>query len=121
MTISMRPIPLIFAFSSLLFAGSASSSPTLEKRTTSTTPKYVVAHHIVGNTYPYTISDWLEDINLAHQAGIDAFALNVGSDSWQPARVADAYTAAQQSNTGFKLFFSLDMRYIFSVPTYACP
>lgn len=22
------------------------------------TPKYVVAHHIVGNTYPYDVGDW---------------------------------------------------------------
>ena len=56
----------------------------------STTPKYVVAHHMVGNTYPYTSNDWLEDIIQAHGAGIDGFALNMGTDVWQPARVADA-------------------------------
>jgi Glycosyl hydrolase family 71 len=39
----------------------------------------------------------------------DAFVLNIGSDPWQSARVADAYTAAQQSNTSFKLFISFDM------------
>jgi hypothetical protein len=39
----------------------------------------------------------------------DAFALNVGIDSWQPARVADAYAAAESSGTGFKLFLSVDM------------
>lgn len=52
--------------------------------------KYVFAHHMVGNTYPYTSQDWLDDINLAHANGIDAFALNIGSDSWQPDRVKDA-------------------------------
>ncbi|KIP05382.1 glycoside hydrolase family 71 protein [Phlebiopsis gigantea 11061_1 CR5-6] len=72
-------------------------------------PKYVVAHHMVGNTYPYTVNDWLSDINQAHAAGIDAFALNIGSDSWQPTQVGNAYTAAQQSGTGFKLFISFDM------------
>lgn len=51
-----------------------------------------VAHHMVGNTYPYTQEDWRDDISLAHTSGsIDAFALNVGRDDWQPARVADAY------------------------------
>ena len=54
------------------------------------TQKYVVAHHMVGNTYPYTLSDWADDIAQAHAAGIDGFALNMGSDEWQPARVADA-------------------------------
>ncbi|KZT12051.1 glycoside hydrolase family 71 protein [Laetiporus sulphureus 93-53] len=71
--------------------------------------KLVVAHHIVGNTYPYTQADWLADINLAHESGLDGFALNVGPDSWQPARVADAYQAAENSGTGFKLFMSFDM------------
>jgi len=52
--------------------------------------KYVVAHHMVGNTYPYTLDDWKEDIVLAHAAGIDGFALNMGTDSWEPARVTDA-------------------------------
>lgn len=52
--------------------------------------KYVVAHHMVGNTYPYTIDDWAEDIALAHASGIDGFALNCGIDEWEPARVADA-------------------------------
>ncbi|GJE97162.1 glycoside hydrolase family 71 protein [Phanerochaete sordida] len=71
--------------------------------------KSVFAHHMVGNTYPYTPTDWLNDITEAHAAGIDAFALNVGSDEWQPGQVAAAYAAAQQSGTGFKLFLSFDM------------
>lgn len=47
--------------------------------------------------------------------GIDGFALNVGSDDWQPARVADAYAAAEAiatqypHKTPFKLFISFDM------------
>lgn len=52
--------------------------------------KHVVAHVIVGNTFPYTQTNWLSDIKLAHENGIDGFALNVGPDSWQPERVADA-------------------------------
>ena len=55
--------------------------------------KYVVAHHMIGNTFPYTIQDWADDIALAHASGIDGFALNMGSDAWEPARVADAYVA----------------------------
>lgn len=52
--------------------------------------KYVVAHHMVGNTFPYTLQDWLDDINLAHSKSIDGFALNMGIDEWQPARINDA-------------------------------
>ena len=71
--------------------------------------KYVFAHHMVGNTYPYIINDWKEDITLASASGIDAFALNVGSDSWQPGQVKNAYTAAEQLGSKFKMFISLDM------------
>lgn len=67
----------------------------------------VYAHHMVGNTYPYAQSDWASDIAAAQAAGIDGFALNMGSDWWQPARVNDAYNAA--SAVGFKVFLSLDM------------
>lgn len=52
--------------------------------------KYVVAHHMVGNTFPYTIDDWKADISLAKSNGIDGFALNLGSEDWQSARVQDA-------------------------------
>ncbi|KAF9013289.1 glycosyl hydrolase family 71-domain-containing protein [Cyathus striatus] len=50
-----------------------------------------------------------DDITLAHASGIDGFALNSGTDDWQPARVADAYEAAKESGLDFKLFISLDM------------
>lgn len=48
---------------------------------------------MVGNTYPYTVDTWAADIALAYANGIDSFALNIGSDDWQPARVADAYVS----------------------------
>ncbi|KAF8645175.1 hypothetical protein AX16_008002 [Volvariella volvacea WC 439] len=71
--------------------------------------RYVVAHHMAGNTYPYTIDDWAEDILLASANGIDGFALNVGPEEWQVDRVADAFEAARTLDTDFKLFLSLDM------------
>ncbi|KAJ2984799.1 hypothetical protein NUW54_g10372 [Trametes sanguinea] len=79
----------------------------------------VFAHVIVGNTYNYTAANWLQglsaatfgtllnacilclqpaDITLAASKGIDAFALNVGSDNWEPSQVANAYAAAGQYN-----------------------
>ena len=39
----------------------------------------------------------------------DAFALNIGYDSWQPGQVKAAYDAASATGTGFKMFISLDM------------
>lgn len=77
------------------------------KHASSTSQKFVVAHHMVGNTYPYKIADWKADIELASAKGFDGFALNVGRDDWQPSRVTDAYAAAKGTN--FKLFLSLDM------------
>ncbi|KZT21111.1 glycoside hydrolase family 71 protein [Neolentinus lepideus HHB14362 ss-1] len=64
---------------------------------------------MVGNTHPYTIEDWLEDIKLAHRHDIDGFALNIGRESWQRDRVLDCYAAALQSQLHFKLFISFDM------------
>ncbi|OJT10982.1 Glucan endo-1,3-alpha-glucosidase agn1 [Trametes pubescens] len=94
----------------------------------STQPRAVFAHVIVGNTYNYTMSTWANDIALAASKGIDAFALNVGSDSWEPGQIANAYAAAGQynaklnntaptnatntttsANSPFKLFLSFDM------------
>ncbi|TCD60933.1 hypothetical protein EIP91_009286 [Steccherinum ochraceum] len=69
----------------------------------------VFAHHIVGNTYNYTLASWTTDIMLAAAKGVDAFALNVGADSWEPGQVANAYQAARSLNTPFKLFLSFDM------------
>ncbi len=84
---------------------------------------------MVGNTFPYTVQDWADDITLAHSSGIDGFALNIGSDDWEPGpcgrrvrigimfpgprptnlAIFYRYQAAQQTNLGFKLFLSLDM------------
>ena len=80
--------------------------------------RYVFAHHIVGNTYPYQLWDWEYDIVRALELGIDAFALNIGPDSWESARVADAYQAAQNvaTITGkvFKVFISFDLSFAFT-------
>ncbi|KAG8919775.1 hypothetical protein FRC02_001383 [Tulasnella sp. 418] len=89
-------------------------SPVKTRQDGGSQPKKVFAHMMVGNVYSYTVEDWKEDILLAHGASIDAFALNVGSDSWQPSRVADAYEAAKQlhqedPSVDFKLFLSFDM------------
>lgn len=75
--------------SSTMSPGPTSSVPTSPSQSDGSR-KYVVAHHMVGNTFPYTPQDWTDDIVLAHASGIDGFALNMGRDDWQPSRVSDA-------------------------------
>ncbi|KAL9027222.1 MAG: hypothetical protein Q9196_004223 [Gyalolechia fulgens] len=76
-------------------------------------PKSVFAHHIdlsilqVGNTAAYGPSDWENDINLAKDVGIDAFALNIAAQTdYNEAQLENAYRAAE--SLGFKLFLSFD-------------
>jgi glucan endo-1,3-alpha-glucosidase len=39
-------------------------------------------------------ADWLADIKLAlNSAGVDAFALNLGTDYWQPTQYVSAFVA----------------------------
>jgi glucan endo-1,3-alpha-glucosidase len=64
--------------------------------------------------YGPTVQGYEHDIQDAQAAGIDGFALDVG-DYDDPAQlyyntnILLMYLAAQQLNTGFKLFFSVDM------------
>ncbi|KAJ7863085.1 glycoside hydrolase [Mycena olivaceomarginata] len=73
--------------------------------------KLVVAHFMVGNTFPYTLQDWTDDINLATASGLSGFALNVGGvlGDFQDTQTANAFQAAEAIGPDFKLFFSLDM------------
>jgi len=91
------------------------SATTSGSESTTLPAKRVIAHHMVGNTYPYTPDMWSTDISLALSAGIDGFALNVGSGgvgNWQREQVKNAYSAAaalSASGNTFGLFLSLDM------------
>ncbi|OKL61204.1 hypothetical protein UA08_03405 [Talaromyces atroroseus] len=72
--------------------------------------KYAFAHHVVGDTVAHTQADWENDITLAHDAALDAFALNVGypNDNYLSTQVANAFAACEALSNGFKLFFSFD-------------
>ncbi|KAJ0387169.1 hypothetical protein COL922a_002781 [Colletotrichum nupharicola] len=62
---------------------------------------------MVGNTENYSASDWIDDISLAQEAHIDAFALNMAKGEPMNAKaIADAFSDAEA--LGFKLFFSFD-------------
>lgn len=63
--------------------------------------------HQVGNTQNYTKTDWSQDIQLAKEAGIDAFAMNMAyDDPVNEPSLADAFYMA--GALGFHLFFSFD-------------
>ncbi|KAJ7697799.1 glycosyl hydrolase family 71-domain-containing protein [Mycena rosella] len=64
---------------------------------------------MVGNAEPYTVDNWANDIALASSKGLEGFILNLGSDSWQPDKVADAFTAAKSAGSDFRISFSFDM------------
>ncbi|KAH8819021.1 putative glucan endo-1,3-alpha-glucosidase agn1 precursor [Xylogone sp. PMI_703] len=71
--------------------------------------KFVFAHVVVGDTAAHTQSTWENDITLAKNAGIDAFALNGGfPDGNVPTQIANAFAAAEALGSEFKLFISFD-------------
>ncbi|KAI2607778.1 glycoside hydrolase family 71 protein [Hypoxylon fragiforme] len=70
--------------------------------------RQVFAHYMVGLTNGQSQNQWQKDISEAKGAGIDGFALNVGSaDSWNGQQLQLAYNTA--SSNGFHLFLSFDM------------
>ncbi|KAL3478666.1 glycoside hydrolase [Aspergillus californicus] len=74
------------------------------------TNRYVMAHFMVGIVEFYTLDDWITDMNLAKETGIDAFALNCASiDKYTDPQLALAYQAAEE--TDFKVFISFDFAY----------
>jgi glucan endo-1,3-alpha-glucosidase len=91
-------------------------------------PHYVFAHYMVCfATYGDTQQAYEREISEAQEAGIDGFALNVGAwngpDWYYKSRVRTLHAAAEKLNTGFKLFFSVDMPFtndiVEMISTYA--
>ncbi|ORY28480.1 glycoside hydrolase [Naematelia encephala] len=72
-------------------------------------PKLVVAHFMLGNTYPFTENDWKTTFDQAEETGLDALALNLGPEDWQFNQARSAYSLLTSSPRKLKLFFSLDM------------
>ncbi|OJJ73124.1 hypothetical protein ASPBRDRAFT_173463 [Aspergillus brasiliensis CBS 101740] len=67
----------------------------------------VFAHFMVSNTLGYTVDDWQNEMLLALDANIDAFAMNIAvGDATNTESLENAFSAAV--NTGFSLFFSFD-------------
>lgn len=54
-------------------------------------------------------ADYDEDMRLAKAAGIDAFALNIGTDTYNDVQLGYAYDSANRN--GMKVFISFDFYY----------
>ena len=54
----------------------------------------------------FAVSDWEDEINLAQNAHIQAFALNIAYNQNNDPQISNAFTAANAQ--GFQLFFSFD-------------
>ncbi|MQL80459.1 hypothetical protein Taro_012892 [Colocasia esculenta] len=80
-----------------------------------TIPKTVFAHVVVGILSSYTQSQWAQEISDAKASGIDAFALNIGKDSYTQTQLGYAYAAAE-ADGNFKMFISFDFAY-YSLPS----
>ncbi|KAF1952324.1 glycoside hydrolase, partial [Byssothecium circinans] len=74
------------------------------------TNKMVFAHFMMGTQASRTSSkDYDADMKQAKAAGIDAFALNIGLDSYTDTQLGYAYKSA--SDNGMKVFISFDFNY----------
>ena len=87
--------------------------PGVETAPASPARHYVFAHYMVCYaTYGESREGYKREIREAQAAGIDGFALNVGASRREPhylRRTRLLYQAARELNTGFKLFFSVDL------------
>ncbi|KAE8379600.1 glycoside hydrolase [Aspergillus bertholletiae] len=68
--------------------------------------KAVFAHFMVGNSADFSDKEWKNDIQLAQNAHIDGFALNMAHNEIIPASLDKAFEQADELD--FKLFFSFD-------------
>ncbi|GAA5904931.1 uncharacterized protein JCM6883_004912 [Sporobolomyces salmoneus] len=92
----MRAVLALFA----LFAWSTSVLAATKK-------KSVTAHIMFGEIQNYKVEDYVADMLLAREAGIDAFAVNTGQPRGDLKQMDNIFAAAKE--TGFPLFFSFDM------------
>ncbi|KAF7325258.1 putative alpha-1,3-glucanase/mutanase [Mycena venus] len=83
------------------------SSHILERQTTA---KLVFAHFMIGVVSDRTsAAAYDSDMQRAKAMGIDAFALNIGTDSYTDQQLGYAYQSA--ANNGMKVFISFDFNW----------
>ncbi|GFZ45246.1 hypothetical protein JCM24511_02972 [Saitozyma sp. JCM 24511] len=79
--------------------------------------RLVVAHFMLGNTYPFTEQDWEDTLGLAMDTGLDGLALNLGPEEWQYTQALSAFSvlsrlrprSSTSASAPFSLFLSMDM------------
>ncbi|KAL4257236.1 Glycoside hydrolase family 71 [Pleurotus pulmonarius] len=79
--------------------------------------KNVFAHFMAANSESYSVTDWENEINAAASIGIQGFVLNTAGNSYEPSRIADAYSVAEAR--GFLFFFSFDFAFNWDVASIA--
>ncbi|KAF3767546.1 glycoside hydrolase family 71 /Carbohydrate-binding module family 24 [Cryphonectria parasitica EP155] len=102
---------LVSAAPSLLL-DAGSSPPLLDRRqnTTTSSDKLVFCHFMVGIISDRTsAADWDSDMQIAKDLGIDAFALNIGTDDFTDTQLGYAYESA--ANNGMSVFISFDFNW----------
>lgn len=105
----MRICTLIFALaSSLVWTAPHASSRSLSSR--QTIDKLVFCHFMIGVVDDRTsASDYDNDMRQAKAAGIDAFALNIGTDAFTNTQLEFAYESAHSN--GMSVFISFDFNW----------
>ncbi|KZV91682.1 mutanase [Exidia glandulosa HHB12029] len=98
----------------LLAAGPVLSLPTHANRTLSTrqssSDRLVFAHFMIGIVSDrHSASDYDDDMRRAKAIGIDAFALNIGTDDYTETQLNYAYDSA--ANNDMKVFISFDFNW----------
>lgn len=111
--VALSSISFISAAPLHVDADSGSKSTLLGKRqndTTSSSDKLVFCHFMIGIISDRTsASDYDSDMQLAKDLGIDAFALNIGTDEFTATQLGYAYESA--ANNDMKVFISFDFNW----------
>lgn len=91
-------------------AGSSSSTHLDGRDTSTAADKLVFCHFMMGIIADRTsASDYDSDFQLAKDLGIDAFALNIGTDDFVDEQLGYAYASA--ANNDMKVFISFDFNW----------
>ncbi|CAM1508815.1 Fc.00g025540.m01.CDS01 [Cosmosporella sp. VM-42] len=95
------------------FAGVANASPVLDTSLATRAAagdRLVFCHFMIGIVGDRTsAADFDDDMKRAKDAGIDAFALNIGVDGYTDQQLGYAYDSA--ANNGMKVFISFDFNW----------
>ncbi|KAF4768262.1 hypothetical protein HAV15_003002 [Penicillium sp. str.  len=103
----MLPGPIVALLGHIPFI-IASSLPTEYTATASSDDNY--GNKLIGIvSNRQSASDYGDDMKRAQYAGIDAFALNIGTDSYTDTQLGFAYQSA--ANNGMKVFISFDFNW----------